>query len=291
MGVLRSLVGTAPAAVLGATASGTGVLERADRAIRAPLALSRRLGFVHLTGGVGASTTASLVANLVARRRTGPVLGVDAAAGSRSMLWHAGLPDLPPTVEDARRRDPASTADATAGLVRAGSGLYALDVREPGTADEHDAPPRQATEARWAEAVAPVTRFFDVVCTDWGVRAPGVDLTAVAYASHAVCLVARTDRVSLERAMAVVEAVRALEHRPTVVVAAVDVGRSGSRAVEAVRWPDATVLRIPADLARLAGAPRSTRDLTVATRTAHARLAAALLDTTTAGTATERSDR
>ncbi|MGU3408606.1 hypothetical protein ACLBWP_00730 [Microbacterium sp. M1A1_1b] len=291
MGALRSLVGTAPAAVLGATAFGTGVLEQADRAIRAPLALSRRLGFVQLTGGVGASTTASLVANLLARRRTGPVLGVDAAGGSRSMLWHAGLPDLPPTDDDARRRDPASTADATAGLVRAGSGLYALDVREAGTDDELGAPPRQATESRWAEAVAPVTRFFDVVCTDWGVRLPGVDLTAVAYASHAVCLVARTDRVSLERAMAVVDAIRSLEHRPIVVVAAVDVGRSGSRAVEAVRWPDATVLRIPAEAARLAAVPRSSRDLTVATRTAHARLAAALLDTRTVGATTERSAR
>lgn len=277
MGALGSLVRSAPAAVLGSTAARTGVLEQADRLIRAPLALSRRIGFVQLTGGVGASTTASLVANLVARRRSGPVLGVDAAAGTRSMLWHAGLPDLPPQTQDPRGRDPVSTADATAGLVRAGSGLYALDVRPAPDDDEQGAPPRQATESSWASAVAPVTRFFDVVCTDWGVRAPGVDLTAVAYASHAVCLVARTDRVSLERAMAVVDAVRSLEHRPTVVVAAVDVGGHGPRAVEAVRWPRATVLAVPADRSRLADAPCASRDLTVATRTAHARLAAALL--------------
>lgn len=278
MGTLSSLARSAPAAVFGSTASRTGVLEQADRAIRAPLALSRRIGFVQLTGGVGASTTASLVANTIARRRSGPVLGVDAAAGTRSMLWHAGLPDLTPTVDDARRRDPVSTADATAGLVTAGSGLYALDVRETPADDELGAPPRQATESRWVDAVAPVTRFFDVVCTDWGVRAPGVDLTAVAYASHAVCLVARTDRVSLERAMAVVDAIRSLEHRPAVVVAAVDVGRTRSRAVEAVRWPDVSVLRMPTDPARLGEVPRTTRDLTVATRTAHARLAAALLE-------------
>ncbi|MGN7189672.1 MULTISPECIES: hypothetical protein [unclassified Curtobacterium] len=277
MGALGSLVRSAPAAVFGATAARTSVLRDADRAVRAPLALSRRVGFVQLTGGVGASTTAALVANLVAHRRSGPVLGVDAAAGGRSMLWHAGLPDTAAQGTDPRRLDPVSTADATAGLVRAGSGLYALDVRPTPVDDEQGAPPRQATESAWADAVAPVTRFFDVVCTDWGVRPPGVDLTAVAYASHAVCLVARSERVSLERAVAVVEAVRSLEHAPVVVVAAVDLGGGGSQAVDAVRWPPGTVFAVPTDRARRSDVPRSSRDLTVATRTAHVRLAAALL--------------
>lgn len=272
---IAPLLRAVPSAVFGSTAAGTGVLERADRAVRSPLSLSRRIGFVQLVGGVGASTTAALVADLVAHRRNGPVLGVDAAAGDRSMLWQSGLTETP-LLDDGARRAPVRTTDATAGLARTASGLYALDVREPSD-DAPGAPRRQATEARWAAHVAPVTRFFDVVCTDWGVRAPGVDLTAVAFASHAVCLVARTDRVSLERAMAVVEAVRALEHRPAVVVAAVDVGDAGSRAVQAVRWPDVPLLRVPHEAARAAGSPRPTRELTIATRTAHARLAAALV--------------
>ncbi len=277
MGALGSLVRSAPAALFGATAARTSVLRDADRAVRAPLALSRRIGFVQLAGGVGASTTAALVANLVAHRRQGPVLGVDAAAGARSMLWHAGLPDAPPAGTAGRRPDPVSAADATAGLVRTGSGLYTLDVRPAPDDDEQGSPPRQATESTWADAVAPVTRFFDVVCTDWGVRLPGVDLTAVAYASHAVCLVARSDRASLERAVSVVDALRSLEHAPVVVVAAVDLGAGGARAVDAVRWPPGTVTTVPTDRARRSDVPRSSRDLTVATRTAHVRLAAALL--------------
>ena len=50
-----------------------------------------------------------------------------------------------------------------------------------------------------------------------------------------------------------------------------------SKSVDAVRWPPGTVSTVPTDRARRSDVPRSSRDLTVATRTAHVRLAAALL--------------
>lgn len=272
MPALRSLLAGAPVAVFGSATAGLAELDGADRVIRAPLALSHRIAFVQLAGGTGTSTASAAVASLLAHRRRGPVLGVAASGGDRTLLWHSGATDVEPGGEpDPRRRSPRGFTDASAGLAVSPGGLHLLDVR-PGPA------PIAATEADWALSVAPITRFFDVVCTDWGVRRPELDLGGVAAGSHAVCLVARADRSSLEQAVAVGRALSALESRPRVVLAAVDLGDTGGRAPEAVRWePGTTIIRIPFDPARSADAPAGSAELSTRSRLATTRLAARLM--------------
>ena len=191
---------------LAGSASGiTHELTTSDAILRAPLALSRRVGFVALRGGSGASACAGYVASLLARRRAGMVLGVNASAGEQHLLWHAGVP-APERVRDATRRaHPSTAADARAGLPASGTGLYGLDL-----AREHHA----SSAGTWFEQVTPIARFYDVVLTDWGVRDARVDLRQVAAASHVVCLVARADRHAAEEAAAFVPALHDVADRP-----------------------------------------------------------------------------
>lgn len=276
MSRILSALATAPTAVFSSTAARVRELEGADRVIRAPLSLSHRIAFAQLSGGAGASTVAAAVSSLLAHRRPGPVLGVNASGGSRTLLWHVGATGddplhTPVTRPDPRRLRPTSFADASASLHRAVSGLYTLDVRSAGSGIA-------ATESDWATPVAPITRFFDVVCTDWGVRRPELDLGGVAAGSHSVCLVARGDRSSLEEAVAAADALRALENRPHVVVAAVDLGDTAGRAPEAVRWEAGSVIiRVPFDPARSSAAPVSSDRLSARSRLALTRLAAELM--------------
>ena len=80
--------------ISGLLGSASGIaheLTASDSLLRSPLALCRRIGFVQLRGGSGASSTAGYVASMLARRRTGMVLAVNASAGETNLLWHAGL--------------------------------------------------------------------------------------------------------------------------------------------------------------------------------------------------------
>lgn len=287
MSRLRSALAAAPTAVFSSTAARARELESADRVIRAPLSLSHRIAFTQLTGGTGASAVSAYIAGLLAHRRPGPVLGVNASGGRQTLLWHAGVSEADEDAvaaalaEAPRRLRPGSFADASAGLLRSAGGLYTLDVRADGARIA-------ATEADWATPVAPITRFYDVVCTDWGVRRPELDLGGVAAGSHTVCLVARADRSSLEEAVAVTAALRALENQPHVVIAAVDLGNTAGRAPESVRWGEESVIvRIPFDPARSEAAPVASEDLSTRSRMSHTRLAAELmprLRTAVAGT-------
>jgi hypothetical protein len=233
--------------------------------------LSRRIAFVQLGGGCGASAAAAYVTNLLARRRTGAVLGINASGGSRSMLWHAGLGDVTATRPQERRSHPLSLDDASAGLTRSASGFYALDAREPGS-------DVAASEAQWAEHVAPISRFYDVICTDWGVRPWQVDLGSIAAGSHAICLVARADRSAAEEIAAVSGAIAALENQPRVVLALVDVGNSGAAARHKVaHGPSAAVVHVRYDAARQSARPVGSPALSTRSRIAGTRLAAALM--------------
>ncbi|MCU1527662.1 MAG: hypothetical protein JWP75_1425 [Frondihabitans sp.] len=278
MGRLTGTLRATPSAVFGSTAARLAEMERADHAIRILLALSHRIAFVQLAGGSGTSAVAAYIAGLLAHRRTGPILGVNASGGDRTLLWYAGVrgdasetTDDSSAEDDGRRLRPAHFADASAGLLRAASGLYLFDVRRStiGIA---------ATETDWATPVAPITRFYDVVCTDWGVRRPELDLGGVAAGSHAVCLVARADRSSLEEAVAAATALTALPSAPHVVVAAVDIGNTAGRAPQVVRWDAGTrILRIPYDAARSAAEPVASSSLSTRSRLAHTMLAAELM--------------
>lgn len=158
---------SAVSAVFGsATAAGRALLE-ADAAVRMPLPACRRIGFVHLAPGRGGSTTAAAVATVLARRRAGMVLAVDASPSPRGLL-----PLLGATGGRAARSTATTAAEARDGLATAPSGCYAVDLRPAGD---------------WS-AVAGITRFFDVVVTDWGLRH---DLRPVLEHSDVICLVVR----------------------------------------------------------------------------------------------------
>lgn len=255
---------------LAGSASGlTHELTTADAVLRAPLALSRRVGFVHLRGGAGASTAAAHVASLLARRRTGMVLAVNAAAGERHVLTQAGVPAPGGSREADRRLRPGSAADARAGLGVSGSGLYGLDL----TRDR-----LSAGAGTWFEAVSAIARFYDVVLTDWGVRDRRVDLRQVAVASHVVCLVARADRYAAEEAAALVPALQEVEDRPRLMLALVDVGRTGgSTAARLARQLAVPVLPIPYEPLRALEEPPPSRGLPAPSRLAAIRLAGTIM--------------
>jgi hypothetical protein len=200
------------------------------------------------------------------------VLGVNAAAGDRGLLWQAGLSALQ-TQQPSERRSRARTAhDARDGLPRTPSGLYALDLRggsEPTVA---------ASTNTWFAELTGITRFFDVVVTDWGARSWRVDLGQVVSASHAVCVVARADRYAAEEAAALVPALLAAPDSPRVVLALVDVGGTAVRSIETLR--DALgipVFAVPYDPSRAALAPASSVTLAARTRIAYTRIATSLM--------------
>lgn len=282
--VLTGLVGSASAA--------TGELTDSDAVLRAPVALCRRVGFVQLRGGAGASSTAGYVASLLAHRRTGMVLGVNASAGERHALWQAGVaapvPVATPRAKRAvgggeadRRVHPSSAADARAGLGVSGAGLYGLDL-----ARDH----LSASAGSWLEQVSPIARFYDVVLTDWGVRDRRVDLRQVAVTSHVVCLVARADRYAAEEAAALVPSLLEVEDRPRLVLALVDVGRTGDHTARLLRRHlGVPVLPVPYEPLRAGVEPPASRRLPGRSRLAGIRLARALMTEASRADARSRS--
>lgn len=257
--------------LLGSVSAITHELTRSDALLRSPLALSRRIGFVQLRGGSGASSTAGYVASMLARRRTGMVLGVNASSGQANMLWHAGLTRLPAigTADHQRRKHPSTAADARAGLPTSGTGLIALDLGR-----DHLA----VSAGTWFEHVTPIARFYDLVITDWGVRHRQVDLRQVARASHVVCLVARADRNSAEEAAALIPALAEVEDQPRVVLALVDVGRTAERTPQLLRSQlSVSVVSVPYDPRRAQARPIASRQLPSRTRLAYTRLCTVLM--------------
>jgi MinD-like ATPase involved in chromosome partitioning or flagellar assembly len=256
--------------LVGSVSAITRELTTSDALLRSPLALSRRIGFVQLRGGSGASSTAGYVASMLARRRAGMVLGVNASAGEANMLWHAGLTRATPgAIDGYRRAHPGCAADARAGLPVTGTGLIALDLARD----------QLATSAgTWFEQVTPIARFYDLVITDWGVRQRQVDLRQVARASHVVCLVARADRYPAEEAAALIPALSEVEDQPRVVLALIDVGRTAGRAPQLLQDQlPMPVLTIPYEPLRASTGPLASRRLPARTRLASTRLSTALM--------------
>jgi MinD-like ATPase involved in chromosome partitioning or flagellar assembly len=256
--------------LIGSVSALSHELTSSDSLLRTPLALSRRIGFVQLRGGSGASATAGYVASMLARRRAGMVLGVNASAGEANMLWQAGLTRLANGASDHHRRShPSSATDARAGLPVGGTGLIGLDL-----ARDH----LTASAGTWFEQVTPIARFYDLVITDWGVRHRQIDLRQVARASHVVCLVARADRYPAEEAAALVPALAEVEDQPPVVVVLVDVGRTAERTPQLLRSQlPVPVLSIPYDSRRANAQPVASRNLPSRTRLAYARVCTALM--------------
>ncbi|HLL62746.1 MAG TPA: hypothetical protein VK401_06845 [Propionibacteriaceae bacterium] len=277
---LGTRAATAMSGLVGSASGLTAELTSSDAVLRAPLALSRRVGFVQLRGGAGASATTAYVANLLARRRTGMVLAVNASAGERHAVWQAGVAAPPPDpswpkralhrdLAADRRAHPTSAADARAGLGVSGSGLYGLDL----TRDR-----LSAGAGSWLEQVSPIARFYDVVLTDWGVRDRRADLRQVGVTSHVVCLVARADRYTVEEAAALVPALQEVEDRPRLVLVLVDVGRTGGPTPALLRRQlSVPVVTIPYEPLQAAEQPPGSRRLPAPFRLAGIRLARAIL--------------
>lgn len=264
-------VTTAAAVLAPVFGSATGqdrALRDCDAAIRMPLPVCRRIGFMQLDVHCGASSTAAQVATVLAARRAGPVLAVDASPSPRGLLPLLGATGEP---SGALVRSRASTAaEAHTGLLRSPAGCYALDLRPdrpndgpatptgpggpggPGTPAEPGGPgaptilsgrsgPARSGDAGsaggsavlWSGAVGPIARFFDVVVTDWGLRHPAVDLEPVLAGSSVVCLVVRAEDAALDAAAALLD--RLPGHN--VVVAAVGRGPRVAR-----RFPRTVVI-------------------------------------------------
>lgn len=242
-------------------------LRELDEQTRRPLALSTRVGFVGTSGGVGCSVTAGLAAGVLARRRSGRVLAVNASGTERSLLWHAGLlSDAASTMEQDARRASAGTADeALDGLVAAPSGLRGLDLTRQ----------TQTDDTRWWESVAPSSRFFDFVVTDWGVR-DVASLGHVVASSSVLAVVMTPDRIALQHAVDLAAAAYAV-HVPAVGVLVPARGRIRWGIGEAIRAFPIPVVRIPRDRAHAAARPVPSTRLRDTTNLAAIRLSAALV--------------
>jgi MinD-like ATPase involved in chromosome partitioning or flagellar assembly len=271
MGRLSSQLSSASLALIGNATAQLHALRESDEILRKPLPLSRRIGFVQARGGSGASSTAAYVSSVFARRRGGMVLGVNASASYVNLGWYTGTRGSSQRVSDLRGRA-RNAAEAVDGLPTSGSGLYTFDLRE---AESVRGPVSGKT---WSEQLGPITRFFDVVSTDWGTRGFREDFEQVAGTSHAICLVSRADRHAVEEAAALIPALSALEDSPRVVLVTVDVGRTGGRAASiAADNLDIPVLQIPYDSARASAKPVSSSALSTKTRIAYTTLATTLM--------------
>lgn len=265
-------------------------LRRLDEAVRAPLALSTRVGVVGVAGGSGCSTVGGLLASVLSSRRDQRILLVNASRTARSALWHAGLTTpAPSTPADETARRAARRSDAaTVGLVQTLGGLYCLDLAAPvpeasgagsgsdGADSGAEAGVRPADDSRWWEAVAPAGRFFDFVVTDWGVRDAST-VGRVLSASTAVVVTTPADRTSLQRA---VDLARTVEEAGVQVLLAVDdVRRERTAALgEMLRLLPVPAVALPYDRAHGAARPVGSHRLRASTTLAALRLAAAVVD-------------
>jgi MinD-like ATPase involved in chromosome partitioning or flagellar assembly len=249
-------------------------LTAADAALRAALPLSRRVGVVAVDGGSGTTAVATGLSSLLARRRSGPVLAVD-AAGGRAGLWHRTVGSDPqPATEraaSAAERGRAQTiAQATGGLPTSATGAYVLDLAGPQR--------WPVAVSEWAQQVSPIARFFDLVVTDWGVRPADVDLATAAATSHVLVVVARADRRSATAAATALAALGEVGDTPAALLVLADVGRTADRiAGPLARALGGPVQRLPWEPGWAAEHLIPGRRFGAGTRRAHIDLAAAVV--------------
>ncbi len=281
-------VRSAVRSVFGSTGRAVSELSEADIVLRTALPLSRRVGFVSVAGGAGTTSTVSSVASLLARRRSGMVLAADAGGGyaglERRLLGAAdgvradeGRSD--PVADRLRRRTARSAAEARRGLVRTDSGLHLLDLIDPAESVR-----RPTSVASWTEQLSPIVRFFDLVITDWGVRAPTMDLQDVAGTGHVLVVVSRAERHAATAAASTIDALARSTAAPRFVLALVDVGHTSDRSADTLRTAlGLPVVLLPHERVRGDRLAAGSRAFSSTTRTAYIRLATAVMDQVLAG--------
>jgi MinD-like ATPase involved in chromosome partitioning or flagellar assembly len=226
---------------------------------------------VQVAGGSGTSAAAAAVAAALAARRSGVSLAVNASGGSDHIL--SRLPRdtrESPALGDAQ---PGTLGDAAADLAFPLPRLAGLDLQRA------DRPTTAADARTWFGEVNSISRFFDLVITDWGVRpAPG-DLALTGLASHVLCLVCRAERHALEEVVALIPALRAEADPPRIVVVSVDVGARGRHDahVEIAREVGVPLVELPYDAAWSTTIPTPSRRLSLASRSAVLRLASTVM--------------
>lgn len=267
----------APAAVFSGSAALRDRLVGWDAAIRRPVGAARRIAFVHIERGPGATTLAHETLRIAAARRAAAPLAVDVStSGALTARLGAG-----PTSPSAVRRRARRSAEATDSLGHGAHGEWVLRPAQVASGSE-------GAVGAWIDDVAPVTRFFDIVITDFGLRHPQVDLAPIAALSDAVCVVARSEREPAELALSVAAALGALPEAPHTVLALVH-RRSSPRPIAAALAEAAPlpVLSVPYDTGLARGLPVRT----LRGRTALLAIAAELIGGTSAeGSARDRRE-
>ncbi|WP_028709279.1 hypothetical protein [Propionicicella superfundia] len=133
----------------------------AERALRAPLPVIRRIAFVSLAGGTGCTTASTRTAMLLAARRAGGVLHVDATAAER---------------RGERAQDPrVETCVVPAPVWPAG-----VDA--------------------WRGHCDTLHRAHELTITDWGALHL-TQMSQVAAYAHVVCLATTTERAAVQRTL------------------------------------------------------------------------------------------
>lgn len=184
-----------------------------DATIATPVPLTVRIGVTSADGGVGASSAIGGLAALFSARRRGATLLV-AASGNADALHSAGLHQVEqdaflPT--SARREAPQRLADAMHGLPVTDQGLHCLDLAAQTSAIA------TPTVTQCAQTLAPIARYLDLVCTDFGRRAR-IETSELASLNDVTVVACRTDRDSLDRAIGVVDHLLASDHQVVVCV-------------------------------------------------------------------------
>jgi hypothetical protein len=235
-------------------------LAALDTAIRSPLPLSTGVGIVGAGRDAPTAVVGGLLAGVLAARRPHRVLAVGARPAAHGIGWHAGLAATAWAGDrDIAKRSAAGTgAEATYGLGRTPGGAWVLDL-----ADE---------PARWWEAVAPISRFFDFVLTDWGTPS---DLDDARATSVVLLVVVAADPAALQSGVDLAAQLATSRVTPLLVMHDTGAGHAPAlrtaAAVNEAHW-------LPADRGLRTSAPTSNRRLRYTTSIAVLGLAAAVVD-------------
>ena len=191
MGVLRVI---GDSLRVGVDAQSLERVHQLDDLMRTALPLARRVVVLSPDRDSGCSFVAGHLCTVLAARRQGRVLAVNASGRRESLLAFAGVTtDARLDGNTQRRRAGARSAqEATDPLVRAPSGPYALDLGCDTTSP--------SSESTWLESVQPAGRFFDVTVTGLGVWKP-LEHAAVLDAQHVALIVTSATRDGLQRAL------------------------------------------------------------------------------------------
>lgn len=187
-----------------------------DEGLRRPLPRPCVMGVVQAGGGAGATTLTAGLGVLLAGRRSGAVVAVDAGAGEAALARVAGIAE---PVDLSACMVAEQTAPGRSVLPALPTGAAGLAVLGTGTSGGYRPP---TTPAAWAAAVAPVVDDAELVLTDWGVRRTETGDVAAISQTHDVCIV--VGRADIGASGPARPLVYELAQRTRVVLVLVDVG-------------------------------------------------------------------